>query len=280
MKLKFRELLSEFLNSNFNFDTRLGRTLLDLLLSPGEITKQFNSGKRVRYVRPLQLYLFVSFLYFLLLGLTGNDLINKASSESEEAQVMVNDNSLGLSIDGAGATAFSDLFANTDPYNDAEIDTLLKHLDMPDPKPWERHAAKQAVRALNPIYQDQFKKEVFANLSWAMFLLLPLFAFYLWVLVRKQDPFFIDSVIFSVHFHTVVFILFGIRLLSELAFSGETIGILTSFLALLFMVLSIKNVYDLRWRWAILKSLLLTVSYTFTFGLTYICIVLISFWFF
>ena len=279
MKLRFRELLTEFLSSNFNFDTRLGRTLLDLLLSPGEITKQFNAGKRVRYVRPLQLYLFVSFLYFLLLGFTSNNLINTVSSESEEAPV-VDANSLGFDIDGGGASAITMLFANTDPYNEAEIDSLLAQLDTPDPEPWERHVAKQAVRAMNPIYKDQFKKEVFANLSWAMFLLLPLFAFYLWVMVRKQDPFFIDSVIFSVHFHTVVFILFGIRLLSELAFSSEMIGILTSLLALLFMVLSVKKVYGLRWRSAILRSLLLTVSYSFTFGLAYICIVLFSFWIF
>ena len=100
MKLRLRELLSEFLSNNFNFDTRLGRTRLDLLLSPGEITKQFNAGKRVRYVRPLQLYLFVSFLYFLLLGLTTDTVLDRGSSNTAEAEATVNKSVIGLKVNG------------------------------------------------------------------------------------------------------------------------------------------------------------------------------------
>lgn len=277
--MKFWEFLSEFLNSNFNFDTKLGRTMLELLLSPGEITKQFNSGKRVRYVRPLQLYLFVSFLYFLLLGLTSDSMINNPGSATQNTEGETNE-MIDLNVNGDDALRLTSLLKTTDPYNEAAIDSLLAESGFEKPEEWERHAAKQAVRALNPEYNQQLKQEVFANLSWAMFLLLPLFAFYLWLLVRKTNPFYIDSIIFSVHFHTVVFILFGVRVLSEFVYEGGAIEALTSFLVLLYLILSIKNVHGLRWRWAILKSALLTVSYSMTFGIMYICIVLFSFWFF
>lgn len=277
--MKFWELLSEFLNSNFNFDTKLGRTMLELLLSPGEITKQFNAGKRVRYVRPLQLYLFVSFLYFLLLGISSGTVINAPGSATQNTAGETNE-MIDLNVNGDDALRLTTLLKTTDPHNEAAIDSLLTESGFPEPEQWERHVAKQAVRALNPLNNTQLKQEVFANLSWAMFLLLPLFAVYLWLMVRKTNPFYIDSIIFSIHFHTVVFILFAIRVLSEYVYEGEAIEVLTSFMVLLYLILSIKNVYGLRWRWAILKSSLLTVLYTMTFGITYICIVLFSFWFF
>lgn len=276
--MRFWELLSEFLNSNFNFDTKLGRTMLELLLSPGEITKQFNAGKRVRYVRPLQLYLFVSFIYFLLLGLTSDSIINSAASANDQGSE--SEELIDLKLNGQDAQQFTRLLRSTDPQNETQIDSLLAQFGSSEPEDWERHIAKQVVRAVNPIYNKQLKQEVFANLSWAMFVLLPLFAIYLWLMVRKTNPFYIDSIIFSIHFHTVVFILFAIRVLSEFVYEGQAIEVLTSFLVLLYLILSIKNVYGLRWRWAILKSSLLTVLYTMTFGITYICIVLFSFWFF
>ncbi|MGB0917027.1 MAG: DUF3667 domain-containing protein, partial [Flavobacteriales bacterium] len=90
LQIGFGELLMEFLSSNFNFDTKLGRTLVDLLLKPGEITRQFIAGKRVRYVKPVQLYFFFSFVFFLLLGIDPASFVNKTPPSEQQIEELTN----------------------------------------------------------------------------------------------------------------------------------------------------------------------------------------------
>src|SRR5690349_10164183 len=50
-------------------DSRLWSTILALLFKPGFLTREFLNGRRVRYLPPLRLYLVLSVLFFLVLGL-------------------------------------------------------------------------------------------------------------------------------------------------------------------------------------------------------------------
>jgi len=52
-------------------DSRLWRTLLYLLTKPGFLTREFFAGRRVRYLPPFRLYLVISVLFFLVVGLGG-----------------------------------------------------------------------------------------------------------------------------------------------------------------------------------------------------------------
>jgi hypothetical protein len=54
-------------------DSRLWRTLLYLLVRPGFLTREFFSGRRVRYLPPFRLYLVISVAFFLVVGLGGGD---------------------------------------------------------------------------------------------------------------------------------------------------------------------------------------------------------------
>ena len=51
-------------------DSRLWSTLAALLFKPGFLTREFLSGRRVRYLPPLRLYLVLSVLFFLVIGAT------------------------------------------------------------------------------------------------------------------------------------------------------------------------------------------------------------------
>src|ERR1044071_4817461 len=53
--------------------SRLWRTLLYLLIRPGFLTREFFAGRRVRYLPPFRLYLVISVLFFLVVGLGGRD---------------------------------------------------------------------------------------------------------------------------------------------------------------------------------------------------------------
>jgi hypothetical protein len=53
-----------------NFDSRIMRTSWALLLRPGELASAFREGRTQRYLPALRLYLFVSLIFFLVLGAT------------------------------------------------------------------------------------------------------------------------------------------------------------------------------------------------------------------
>jgi hypothetical protein len=54
-------------------DSRVWRTLLYLLTKPGFLTREFFAGRRVRYLPPFRLYLVISVLFFLVVGLGGGE---------------------------------------------------------------------------------------------------------------------------------------------------------------------------------------------------------------
>jgi hypothetical protein len=54
-------------------DSRVWRTLLYLLTRPGRLTREFFDGRRVRYLPPFRLYLVISVLFFLVVGLGDSD---------------------------------------------------------------------------------------------------------------------------------------------------------------------------------------------------------------
>jgi len=69
-KLSFGVFLNNMFEGLFSYDSRFWRTFIPLLIKPGKVSKEFIEGRRVRFVNPFQLYLNVSVIFFLLLGIT------------------------------------------------------------------------------------------------------------------------------------------------------------------------------------------------------------------
>jgi hypothetical protein len=55
-----------------HFDNKFIRTIRLLLFSPGVLGKKFQSGERVRYMKPMQLFIVCNLLYFILVA--GNNI--------------------------------------------------------------------------------------------------------------------------------------------------------------------------------------------------------------
>ena len=65
-----KELTNDFFGSLINFDNKIWNTLKIILLQPGQITKQYIEGHRIKFVPPFKLYLFFSFIFFVILNLS------------------------------------------------------------------------------------------------------------------------------------------------------------------------------------------------------------------
>jgi len=60
-------ILHDVLDTVFNIDSRIFRTILPLFLKPGYLSNEYFAGRRVRYVTPFRLYFFLSVAAFLLI---------------------------------------------------------------------------------------------------------------------------------------------------------------------------------------------------------------------
>ena len=69
LRVPFKTFLYEFLENITHFDTKLWNTLKVIFTKPGQLTKDYVEGKRVRYVHPARFYVFVSVIFFGLLSM-------------------------------------------------------------------------------------------------------------------------------------------------------------------------------------------------------------------
>ena len=68
-RLSVKQYFSEYLNGFYEFDNRFLRTVVPLLFKPGQVSKNYVEGKRIHYVNPFQLYLHITILFFLIVGI-------------------------------------------------------------------------------------------------------------------------------------------------------------------------------------------------------------------
>lgn len=69
-KLSFGVFISNIFSGFFSYDSRFWRTFIPLLTKPGKVSKQYIEGKRARFVNPFQLYLNVSIIFFIVIGIS------------------------------------------------------------------------------------------------------------------------------------------------------------------------------------------------------------------
>ena len=79
----------------FSFDARFFKSFFPLLFKPGYLASRFIEGKRLLYLHPAQLYLFVSVVFFFIISFSVSDLANKADlalkKEKERSKIKAND---------------------------------------------------------------------------------------------------------------------------------------------------------------------------------------------
>lgn len=82
------ELLRDGFGELFDFDSRLWRTVWPLMARPGFLTSEYLAGRRMRYMPPFRTYLVLSFLFFLVMQVTGGSSIDfEDEGPSTEADV-------------------------------------------------------------------------------------------------------------------------------------------------------------------------------------------------
>ena len=89
----------DILHSVVHFDGKLWRTLPELVIRPGRLTRRYIEGERAKFVSPMALFLFSVFLMYALFSLTGgvvleNDWAQIPTDEDSAAAIAAIDASL------------------------------------------------------------------------------------------------------------------------------------------------------------------------------------------
>lgn len=244
IKITFTELTRDFFGDMFTYDSRFYRTILPLLFKPGFLTRQFFVGKRIPYVPPLRLYLFISFILFLWLAITGS-FVNVGTGEPEMAQAAAD-----------------------------EINAELEDSE-------EIEAAKELMKlATNNWVAIQENPEAFTSLlasrlPYLMFLLLPIFAILIWIHFPFSGFNYLQHFVFTLHVHAFVF-------LSILLLSIATIGIDWDFSGLMLLAILIYNsvaihkAYGAGVAASIAKTLSISFAYLIVIATSFIAFLLVN----
>lgn len=210
-KQPLRVFLSDAVETLFNIDSRIFKTLKDLFRYPGKLTSEYIAGKRATYLPPLRIYISISVVYFLLAQLINSETILFVNFTLDEES--------------------SDL-------NLAEV------------------------------------------IQTAMIFLVPVMAGIISLFYRKRKAFYVEYLIFAMHIHSIWFVLFSFELAighagtifleNSSALISNVVAVMAELfqvLSMIYLVISIKKVYQQKWLITVLKSLAILFLYLLTLGL-------------
>lgn len=281
-KLSLRQILKDFLGDYFTFDSKFFKSLVPLLIKPGYLTREYINGKRTRYIFPLRLYVFTTFLFFFVVTLntkldfdkftnTDNDSV-KVGTTIIDSNMVSNDEfdtqfqkklkedityALDSSSNGKKVKVKGPGFGFSFDENDTTQSAFVQYIN---------NKAKYLAN-LGEEGSSRFWKEVINQLPKVMFILLPVFAFILKLIYIRRKILYVEHLVFALHIHTFIFIVLIVA--AFISNSYVIFGLIL--LILLYIFFSQLNFYRQSKRKSIFKFSLLMMFYLFalapSFGL-------------
>jgi hypothetical protein len=241
----FFHLVGHFVSDYLHFDSKFFRSVVPLFIKPGFLTKEFWAGRRTKYIHPLRIFFFVTILFAV-----ASTVFYKKFGDTIKSGIR-------LSPD---LEKLSDAYLDSLPETDSIYLTSQKrYLSVPEVKKEKIDDTRQ----LRKIHAGV--DLVFVNLKYVTFFLLPLYALIFKILYRRSKKFYVDHIIYTIHLQTFAYCLFAIMFLIPLFVHDSFIWArqICIFILLIYIGLSLRNLYKQPWWKTILKSLIATGSLIF-----------------
>jgi hypothetical protein len=91
IKEGFGHMMGHAISDYFHFDQQFFQTLKPLLFKPGFLTKEYMAGRRVHYLHPVKMYIFISVVFFLLYFRDSNKLVEVQQTPTKQTNEKVAD---------------------------------------------------------------------------------------------------------------------------------------------------------------------------------------------
>jgi len=310
------ELLRDGFGDLLDIDSRLWRTLIPLLVRPGKLTIDYLQGRRARYMPPFRMYLVLSVVFFVVAFFDPQDDLSllfepepEPTPEQQEETDQQRDEALERAetkiedLAASGAMSSEDaekvlseikedrgrkpsvtLYGDDDEglnfkYDEETGDCVVTGVDRL-PEWFQRRLTKERLEGMcERIGADEgktFGDLLLDNIPVALIVLLPLMALVLKGLYPLSRRYFVEHLLFFVHFHSFFFLILTLQILfsrlGSLVFLPEPIVILVLVAASLYVPVylykAMRRVYDQGHILTLLKYIVLAVIYFFGAMLT------------
>jgi len=241
-------LISEAFGDLFEIDSRLWRTLIPLLARPGRLTRDYLEGRRARYMPPFRTYLVLSLIFFVVaffdprddLSLlfepepepTAEELAEKESEAGEARKEILDELAkegiiVGDTVSDEQAEDVNEAIAQTAEDGDGGFsiqidddtgDCNVNGGDLSELPEWfkRRFTPERLKRVCERVTMDGGKSFVdllLDNIPVALIVLLPLMALVLKVLYPLSRRYFVEHLLFVVHYHAFFFLILTLQIL-------------------------------------------------------------------
>lgn len=127
-KLTISVLFYNTISNYFSFDARFLKSFIPLMIRPGYLAEKFLQGKRLLYLHPAQMYLFISVIFFFIISYSTRELVQEANKINEEVTkskfIDIGEDVLKQELDSIA------IDSNLKPINDNEQIVMLKESDL------------------------------------------------------------------------------------------------------------------------------------------------------
>ena len=222
-RVSVKMLMSDFSSTYFSFDSKLFSSLKYLLIKPSFLSLEYLNGKIEAYLRPIRMYVFISFVFFLL-----NSMLSANSTYD----------SIKFTKDGNPVSSeFVQEELKTTETTDVESDSFLEI----DNRLFEGKLKK--------IFSDDKEIKLFivflkSKLPILFFLLIPVLGLLFFIFFYKKKYYYVDHLVFALHLQSFMFVLLIINILTESVFKVDLIGI-GSLLFLVYGFIAARRFYNL-----------------------------------
>lgn len=250
-------LVTELFGEMGNWDGRVWRTLIPLFVRPSFLSRQYVEGKRVAYVPPLRLYIFISLIAFLFFSSFGSGIQFATHEEAAEAAQIRQEVFEQLRSEGIDPP--DSIFYDADQR--LQIDFLSD----------ENNALLRERLLFLQQHPKIFVERFFSLAPQLMLFMLPLFALFLKLLYAFSKRYYVEHLVLALH--TNAFILLNLMVIlglySLLNFSlpvwlAKPIFVVQILLWIwipVYLLFSQKKFYRQSWGWTLTKFFITTQVY-------------------
>lgn len=267
------DFIINFISSFYSFESKFFKTFGFLLFRPGRIINDYNAGKRESYYHPVRMYVFLSFIFFLVLSFIpdedkininsdGKELTSKQKKELLDTLKLDLKPVIVMGADSAGLDGSN--WSKADPNTIEEYDSIenLKPLAKRDGK-IERYFTEKYIKLRQENGDDEkailknFFQSFLENIPRMIFLLLPIFALILKLLYIRRDFYFSEHLVFSVLIYDFMYLIGSLGLLCSMVDWLDWIPRILSLAGFFYLYKAMRKVYKQSRGKTISKFLLL-----------------------
>lgn len=199
----FMGLLTHFVEDLTHYEGKFWRSMKYLIFRPGYLSRTYLDGKRITYIPPVRMYIFISFVTFLLPHfLPDYERLGHTYTPEQQVRVdsIMNDSFDHITVDDELGFFYSGKNKTMDQLN-AERDARKGKInEMGLMEYWN---AKKSIelRRYTPLQLDHlFSEALERSLPKSLFVYMPFFAFVLWLFHGKKKWMYFDHAIFTLHY--------------------------------------------------------------------------------